>query len=66
MQTLATKDTFAPIGAGLYEQADDLEALHRQWTRQVAAWQSSHEVAVDNATSMLRRIDTLIAAIERL
>lgn len=64
MQTHATGDRVVPIRINLHEETDGLEALHRSWTQQVAAWRLAHDIAVENAESILRRTDDLIAKLE--
>jgi hypothetical protein len=67
MQTLAVEtDAAFPHGAGLHDETDSLEALHRAFLEQAAAWRSAHDAAFGNTKAMLARIDALIAGLERL
>jgi len=50
--------------AGLLEHTDDLDALHRRWLRQVAAWRAAHEAAMQHSASLLGRMDAMIARLE--
>ena len=67
MQTLSVVDDCAvAIGASLHEETDGLDAMHRGLMQKVTAWRSAHDAAVRNTSTVLGRIDALIAAIERL
>jgi hypothetical protein len=65
MQTHTTgNDRSSLPGISLQQETDGLEALHRRWAQQVAAWRLAHEAAVGSATSILARIDALIGRLE--
>jgi hypothetical protein len=65
MQMHATEGRRARDGdSGLLEHTDDLDALHRQWLRQVAAWRAAHEAAMQHSASLLGRMDAMIARLE--
>ncbi len=65
MQTVEARDHRAkPVTINLQEETAGLEALHRGWAQQVAAWRLAHEAAVHNTAKILARTDALIAAFE--
>jgi hypothetical protein len=67
MQTHTAEGRRAIDGdACLLEQTDDLDALHRRWLKQVAAWRSAHEAAAQHSASLLGRMDAMIARLEAL
>jgi len=62
MQTnIASDDRISRICAGLNEETAALEALNRGFSHRVAAWRLAHETTIGHATSLLTRIDALIA-----
>jgi hypothetical protein len=49
----------------LLAEATGLEGLHRSLTRRVSAWRLAHGAAAQSGATLLRRMDALIAALER-
>lgn len=61
---IAAEDHPNLIRVSLEDETNGLEALHRGWTQQVAAWRLAHGAAVENAREILARTDALIARLE--
>ena len=65
MQTHAAGETLSnPTRVSLHEETDGLEALHRGWAQHVAAWRLAHDAAINNATTIVARMDAVIAKLE--
>ena len=60
---VASDERSPPICAALNE-IDGLEAINRGLGQRVTAWRVAHSSAAGNATSLLARMDALIAKLE--
>lgn len=61
-----TASSFTPaVSVSLEAEASELEALNAGLKRHVIAWRTAHESAVGELTSLLARMDAVIARAER-
>lgn len=63
--TAHTSQPTHPVTQSLHAEVTELDALNTGLKLHVAAWQAAHITAVSTMTSMLERMDSILARIDR-